>query len=169
VIDSVYRLKGQTPPAGYLYKADKAANYFLKFAENVNGSYLWRYEGGRPGNGYEDTNHGHVDMSFLIAAGKFRIGGLTDADMAKMASTLKNRILRPDDVVAKVTDGSYPTTDLYEVVTPGYDWIDLADYDPTILSKVVSVFNRRLTKFDVARGSLGWAEILRKNSCTSLY
>jgi hypothetical protein len=172
LMDRVYRMKGQTPPSGYFYKADKAANYFLKFAQNVDGGYLWRYEGGRPGNAYEDTNHGHVDMSFLISAGKFHIGGLTDADMVKMAATLKNKILNgqpgPNDV-AVVIDGSGMPSSGYDRVTPGYDWIDLADYDPAILGKVVNVFNRYMTNFNVARGSLGWAEILRKNSCTSLY
>jgi hypothetical protein len=172
LMDRVYRMKGQTPPSGYFYKADKAANYFLKFAQNVDGGYLWRYEGGRPGNAYEDTNHGHVDMSFLISAGKFHIGGLTDADMLKMAATLKNKILNgqpgPNDVAVRI-DGTVLPSSSYDRVTPGYDWIDLADYDPAILGKVVNVFNRYLTNFNVARGSLGWAEILRKNSCTSLY
>jgi hypothetical protein len=172
LMDRVYRLKGQTPPAGYLDKANKAANYFLKFAQNVNGGYLWRYEGARPGNGYEDTNHGHVDVSFLYAAGKFHIGGLTDTDMAKIAATFKNRILNgqpgPNDV-SVVIDGTGVPSSNYDRVTAGYDWIDYADYDPVLLSKVVNVFNRTMTTFNVARGAHGWAEILRKNSCTSLY
>ncbi len=172
LVDRVYRLKGLTPPPAALYKADKAANYFLKFAQNVNGGYLWRYEGGRPGNGWEDTNHGHVDMSLLIAAGKFKIGGLTDSDMLKMAATFKNKILNgqpgPNDVAVEIDGTGLPTSN-YDRVTAGYDWIDLADYDPTLLTKVVNVFNRYMTNFNVARGSLGWAEILRKNSCTPLY
>lgn len=172
LMDRVYRMKGQTPPAAYLYKADKSANYFLKFAQNVNGGYLWRYEGGRTGSGYEDTNHGHVDMSFLISAGEFQIGGMTDADMVKIAATLKNRILNgqpgPNDVAPEIDGSGLPSSN-YERVSVGYDWIDLADYDSAVLTKVVNVFNRYMSNFNVPRGALGWAEILRKNSCTPLY
>ncbi len=172
LMDRVYRMKGQTPPAAYLYKADKAANYFLKFAQVVNDGYLWRYEGGRPGYGWEDTNHGHVDISFLVAARKFNVGGLTDADMRKLAVTLKSKIIdsRPEiSDVAPDINGVSLSTNNYERVSVGYDWIDLADFDPAVLGNVVNVFNKHMLDFDVARGALGWAEILRKNSCTPLY
>lgn len=178
LMDRVHRMKGMTPPAGYLYKADRAADYFLKFAQPVNGAYLWRYEGGRPGIGYEDTNHGHIDLTFLISARKFNVGGLTDADMVKLAATLKNNILidqaQSSDVAPDIDGSGLPSTKdfqarNYERVGIGYDWIDLADYDPAVMNKVVDVFNRYMSNFDGPRGALAWAEIQRKNSCTSLY
>lgn len=178
LMDRVYRLKGLVPPPAYLYKADKTANYFLAFAQPVDGAYLWRYEGGRPGHGYEDINHGHVDMSFLIAARKFNVGNLRDSDMLRLAATLKNNILNDRlglvDVAPEI-DGaglSRPMSNKsrnYERVGIGYDWIDLADYDPGILDKVVKVFNKHMIDFNSARAALGWAEILRKSHCISLY
>jgi hypothetical protein len=170
LMDRVYRMKGQTPPSEYLYKASKSADYFLRFAQDVSGSYQWRYSGGRTDGPIEDTNHAHVDLTFLVAANNFKIGGLTDTNMGKIASTLKNRVIQPNDFVAPNIDGTGTPADNWQRVSVGYDWIDFTDYDPAILGKVVSVFNHYMSSgFDTMRGALGWAEIQRKNSCVSLY
>jgi hypothetical protein len=50
----------------------------------------------------------------------------------------------------------------------GYDWIELADYDPTLFEKTVKVFNQYLTAEQGSRFFLGWAEIQRKRNCTGL-
>jgi hypothetical protein len=93
--------------------------------------------------------------------------------MVKMAVAVKNRIMNgqpdPNDVAVVIVDGTGMPGGNYDRVTPGYDWIDLADYDSALLGKADNVFNRYLTNFNVTHGTLGWAEILRKNSCTSLY
>jgi hypothetical protein len=170
LIDRIKRMQGQTPDAGYLYKADKVAAYFKTFVRLNNNAYDWDYGGAR-GSGIEDTSHGHLDLDHLLWARKFNIGGLTDTDMTRLAGTM-NHVLNgqagPGDVSHNV-DGTGLPGDNYLRVAVGYDWIDLADYDSSLLDKTVKVFNTYMSNPNSSRFYLGWAEIQRKKSCVSLY
>jgi hypothetical protein len=170
LIDRIKRIKGQTPDAGYLYKADKVAAYFKTFARLSNNAYVWDYGGAR-GSGIEDTSHGHLDLQFLLWAKQFNLGGLNSTDMTRLTATMQkvlNGAAGSSDVSHNV-DGSGLPGDNYLRVSVGYDWIDLVDYDPTLLDKTIKVFNAYMSNPTSARFYLGWAEIQRKRSCVSLY
>ncbi|HEY8101675.1 MAG TPA: hypothetical protein VIF82_13070 [Burkholderiaceae bacterium] len=170
LIDRIKRLKGETPNAGYLYKADKVAAYFKTFARVNNNAYDWDYGGAR-GSGIEDTSHGHLDLQHLLWAKNFGLGGLTNADMTLLVGTMKhilNGQAGPGDVSHNV-DGTGLPGDNYLRVSLGYDWIDLVDYDATLLDKTITMFNTYLQNPNSARFYLGWAEIQRKRSGVSLY
>jgi hypothetical protein len=170
MIDRIKRLKGETPNAGYLYKADKVAAYFKTFVRTKNNAYDWDYGGAR-GSGIEDTSHGHLDLQHLLWAKNFGLGGLTNADMTLFVGTMKhvlNGQAGPGDVSHNV-DGTGLPGDNYLRVSLGYDWIDLVDYDATLLDKTITMFNTYLQNPTSARFYLGWAEIQRKRSGVSLY
>jgi hypothetical protein len=170
LIDRVKRMQGVTPNAGYLYKADKVAAYFKTFARLGNNAYNWDYGGAR-GSGMEDTSHGHLDLHHILWAKNFGLGGLTNTDMTHLTGTMRqvlNGAAGPNDVAHNV-DGSGLPGDNYLRVSIGYDWIDLVDYDPTLLDKTIKVFNTYMPDPSSARFYLGWAEIQRKKSCVSLY
>jgi hypothetical protein len=170
LIDRVKRLKGQTPDSGYLYKADKAAAYFKTFVRTSNNAYNWDYGGAR-GSGIEDVSHAHLDLSHILWAKQFGLGGLTSTDMSRLAATMQkvlNGAAGSNDVSHNV-DGTGLPGDNYLRVSIGYDWIDLVDYDSTLLDKTVKVFNTYMSNPTSARFYLGWAEIQRKRSCVSLY
>lgn len=170
LIDRIKRLQGKTPDAGYLHKADKVAAYFKTFARVSNNAYNWDYGGAR-GSGIEDTSHGHLDLQHLLWAKNFNLGGLTNTDMALLVGTMKkvlNGQAGSGDVSHNV-DGTGLPGDNYLRVSVGYDWIDLVDYDPTLLDKTITVFNTYMSNPTSARFYLGWAEIQRKRSGVSLY
>jgi hypothetical protein len=170
MIDRVKRLKGQTPDSGYLAKADKAAAYFKTFVRSSNNAYNWDYGGAR-GSGIEDVSHAHLDLSHLLWAKQFGLGGLTSTDMTRLAATMQkvlNGQAGSNDVSHNV-DGTGLPGDNYLRVSIGYDWIDLVDYDATLLDKTIKVFNTYMSNPSSARFYLGWAEIQRKKSCVSLY
>jgi hypothetical protein len=170
MIDRVRRLQGLTPNSGYLYKADKAAAYFKTFARLSNNAYNWDYGGAR-GSGIEDVSHGHLDLSLVLWAKNFGLGGLNSTDMTRLTATMQkvlNGQAGSNDVSHNV-DGTGLPGDNYLRVSIGYDWIDLADYDSTLLDKTTKVFNTYLQNPSSARFYLGWAEIQRKRSCVSLY
>jgi hypothetical protein len=89
---------------------------------------------------------------------------LPDTDFCE---AMKQRADLTDDVSMAV-DGSGVPSGNYDRVSVGYDWIDLADYDATLFDKTVKVFNTYMANQGGARFFLGWAEILRKKSCTAL-
>ena len=170
LIDRIKRLKGETPDAGYLNKANKVAAYFKTFARVSNNAYNWDYGGAR-GSGIEDTSHGHLDLQHILWAKNFNLGGLTNADMTLLVGTMKkvlNGQAGANDVSHNV-DGTGLPGDNYLRVSVGYDWIDLADYDATLLDKTITVFNTYMSNPTSARFYLGWAEIQRKRSGVSLY
>jgi len=170
LIDRIKRLKGQTPDAGYLDKANKGAAYFKTFARLNGTAYVWDYGGAR-GSGIEDTSHGHLDLSHLVWAYQFGLGGLTSTDMARLAGTARVILSSAgaNDVSTRVDGTGLAGTNDYERVSIGYDWIDLVDYDQTLLDKVINVFNAHMSAPSSARFFFGWAEILRKKNCVSLY
>ncbi|MFZ3228869.1 MAG: fibronectin type III domain-containing protein [Pseudobdellovibrio sp.] len=170
LIDRIKRLKGLTPDPGYLHKADAAAAYFKTFSRLSGNAYVWDYGGARTGTGTEDTSHGHLDLSLLIAARKFNLGGLTNTDMNRLAATMQkifNGAAGASDVSLRV-DGSGTPSSNYDRMSVGYDWIDLADYDSSLLDKTTSVFNKFMPDPGSGREFLGWAEILRKRNCVGL-
>ncbi|MGZ3253927.1 MAG: RICIN domain-containing protein [Burkholderiaceae bacterium] len=170
LIDRVKRMKGQTPDPAYLNKADKVAAYFKTFARLNNNAYDWDYGGAR-GSGIEDASHAHLDLSHLVWAKQFGLGGLTNTDMTRLANTMQkvlNGQAGSNDVSHNV-DGTGLPGDNYLRVSVGYDWIDLVDYDATLLDKTIKVFNTYMSNPSSARFYLGWAEIQRKKSCVSLF
>lgn len=170
LIDRVYRLRGQFPDPGYLHKANAAAAYFKTFVRQNGSAYVWDYGGARPNTGVEDTSHAHLDLSLIVWARYFGLGGLTDADMRSLAATMQ-AVLRGSDgqfEVALKTDGTGLASSNWDRVPIGYDWIELSDYDPALFDKIVSIFNRYMANPTASRFYLGWAEILRKKSCVWL-
>ncbi|MFZ2983809.1 MAG: choice-of-anchor D domain-containing protein [Minisyncoccia bacterium] len=167
LIDRTYRLKGMTPDSGYLHKADASAKYFKTFVRANGSAYVWDYGGARTGTGIEDTSHGHLDLSLLVWAKNFGQGGLTNTDMASLAATMQ-KVLSSTYGVALRVDGTGAPTSNYDRMPVGYDWIELVDYDSTLLDKVVKVFNSYLPNPSESRSFLGWAEILRKKNCVAL-
>ena len=170
LIDRVYRLRGQTPDPGYRHKADAAAAYFKTFVRQNGDAYLWDYGGARPNTGVEDTSHAHLDLSLMVWAKYFGLGGLTDTDMRSLAATM-NAVLRESDGqfdVALKIDGTGLPSSNWDRVSIGYDWIELSDYDPSLFDKIVSVFNKYMSSPAASRFYLGWAEILRKRGCVWL-
>jgi hypothetical protein len=168
LIDRTRRLMGQTPDASLSYKAGKIAEYFKTFADGSSGAYNWKYSGAVPvPNRVEDIDHGHIDIGFLISAYKFGVGGLTPTDMAKLAGTFRkvlNGAAGANDVSTHV-DGSGVPDMTWKRLPSGYDWIDLVEYDHSLLDKVVSVWNTWMTAPTSARYFLGWAEIQRVRAC----
>ncbi len=170
LIDRVKRLKGLTPDASYLNKADKVAAYFKTFVRTSNNAYNWDYGGAR-GSGIEDVSHAHLDLSHILWAKQFGLGGLTSTDMTHLTATMQkvlNGAAGSSDVSHNV-DGTGLPGDNYLRVSIGYDWIDLVDYDATLLDKTINVFNKYMASPSSARFYLGWAEIQRKKHCVSLY
>lgn len=170
LIDRIKRLKGLAGDSGYVHKADSAAAYFKSFVRINGNAYIWDYGGARTGTGTEDTSHGHLDLSLVIAAKQFGLGGITNTDMNYLAATMQkvlNGAAGPSDVSLAV-DGTGTPANNYDRMSVGYDWIDLADYDSSLLDKTTAVYNKFLADPGSAREFLGWAEILRKKSCVSL-
>ena len=153
-----------------------AAAYFKTFVRQRGDAYVWNYGGARPntpsryGVVIEDTDHAHIDLSLVITAHQFGLGGLTDVDMHRLAGTV--RVVLNDGAgvnnVWKFIDGTVPAGGPWDRASVGYDWIELADYDPTLFEKTVKVFNQYLSAEEGSRFYLGWAEIQRKRNCTEL-
>jgi len=91
LIDRIDRLKGNIPDPNYLIKADKAAAYFKTFVKLSGNAYVWNYGGAvpQPGIDTEDTDHAHLDLSLIIWARKFGLGGFTDIDMNHLVATMQ--------------------------------------------------------------------------------
>jgi hypothetical protein len=172
LIDRVKRLKGQVPDPLYLRRADAVAAMFPRFAKLENGFYTWRYGGCRTdsagpyGSLIEDTNHSHIDLSLLVWANRFKIGGIDAKVMSGLVGTL-DRILNgagANDVARHVDGTGAPASD-WDRFPIGYDWIDLAQTNPAVLDKVIRIYNRYLADDTNSRSMLGWAEILRYSHC----
>jgi hypothetical protein len=170
LLDRVYRLKSQVPDAGYRQKADASAAYFKTFVRQNGNAYLWDYGGARPNTGVEDISHAHLDLSLIVWARAFGLGGLTETDMQNLAGTMHGIFLGdgPAIDVAMHVDGTSKAYNNWFRVPVGYDWIDLSDVDPVLYDKTVQVFNAHIPVPTSARFFLGWAEILRKRACVWL-
>ncbi|MGB8339631.1 MAG: CBM35 domain-containing protein [Burkholderiales bacterium] len=170
LITDIQRIKGQTPDAAFLDKANKSAAYFKTFATVSNNAYVWDYSGAvnsaSNGTGVEDNDHAHADIRLLVAARAHGMGGLTDADMALLGGTLSRTIgdgtiwFRVDGTGNINLDGQ--PLNAWDKVAIGFDWIDLAANNPALLDKVVSAWNQNgLSNNTGSRFFLGMAEIMR--------
>lgn len=161
LITDIQKIKGQTPDAAFLDKANKAAAYFKTFAKNVSGAYVWNYSGSViNGEPVEDNDHGHLDLRMLVAAKKHNIGGITDADIALLGGTLAKVI--GSGGIAHFVDGTGATSDAWSKVAVAIDWIDLAENNPALLDKVVSAYNQNGMQNNLgSRFFLGMAELQR--------
>lgn len=172
LIDRVRRLKGQTPDPIYLKRADAVAAMFPRFATLEYGAYKWRYGGcrsdiaGPHGSLTEDTNHSHIDLSLLVWANRFQLGGIDAKVMNGLIGSL-DRILSGagSDNVALHVDGTGAPGSDWDRMPVGYDWIDLAQTSPAVLDKIIRVYNKYLADDSGSRAMLGWAEILRYTHC----
>lgn len=171
LMDLVERLQGRRPDPGGRDKADAAAAYFLRFAAVVDGAYTWQYDGCQTGlDVLEDVSHGHIDLSLLVWAYRFGLGGLSHTDMSRLASTLTTVLdgaAGPGDVSRHVDGSGLPASN-WDRVPVGYDWIDLCEYDPALLDQVIDLYNTHLVDEAGARFFLGWAELQRVTGCVSL-
>jgi hypothetical protein len=169
LIDRVKRLKNETPDPALLHKADASAAYFLQFVRLSGEAYDWDYGGCLEG-GMEDIDHAHLDLSLVIWAKKFDLGGLTTTDMTRLAGTM-HKVLSsdadPNDTSATVDGLGVPQSN-WDRVPVGFDWIDLTEYDPTLLDGTIQIYNTHLTDETGSRFFLGWAEILRWINCVQL-
>lgn len=171
LMDLVGRLRGHRPDPGDRYKADAAAAYFLRFAALNNGAYTWQYDGCQTSMDIlEDVSHGHIDLSLLVWAYRFGLGGLSYTDMSRLASTLAtvlNGAAGPGDASVHVDGSGLPASN-WDRAPVGYDWIDLCEYDPALLDQVIGVYNTHLVDEPGARFFLGWAELQRVIRCVPL-
>lgn len=172
LISRVHQLQGTTPDPSYLTKANAVAAYFKTFAASNGSAYNWGYGGARTGNGTEDISHGDLDLSLLTWAKAYGLGGLTSSDMSLLVGTAKTVFNGGASATqpAFYVDGTGVPTSYY-VPAMGWSWIDLTDFDttPDLFNRIVTLYNNYPATSNPSGYYLGWAEILRKKSCVSLY
>ena len=150
------KVKGGVPE--YRRKAEALLGYLKDYLRlQANDSYVWDYAP-QYANGVEDFNHAHVDISFVVLAYKRGLS-LTEQDMKRFANTLTKNLYLGNGELAETVDGVEPNTNknYYPI---GFDWIDLAEFDPTILDIAKEVYNKYYSKPSWCRDLQGWAEIM---------
>jgi hypothetical protein len=122
-----------------------------------NDSYIWDYNP-KDGGSVEDFNHAHVDLSFIVLAYKQGLD-LTEQDMKRFANTLTKNVYRGDGELYDSIDGL--ETSSYKNYFPvAFDWIDLAEFDPSILDIAKEVYTKHYSSPSWCRQFHGWADIL---------
>jgi hypothetical protein len=129
-----------------------------------NGAYDWAYNFQKPTagdtkTGSEDFNHAHLDLSFLILAYNSGLD-LSAQDMLRLAKTLIRNVYLGNGELAWSIDGK-ETRSEKNYWPIGFDWIDLAQFDRSVLDIAREVYNKHYHTPTWARPYLGWAEILR--------
>lgn len=160
------KVKGGMP--AYRQKAEAILDYFKMHVRTIqNNAYDWDYHLIRPyihsqaGVSDEDFVHGHMDVSFFILASHQGLN-LSLADMQRLANTLTKNIYLGNGDLSWSLDGSVPISSYGGVgFEAAYDWIDLVEFDPTVLEIAREVYEKHYVRPTWARPFLGWAEILR--------
>jgi hypothetical protein len=172
LISRIYTLEGLTPDPEYLVKANAVAAYFKSFVTSNGSAYSWSYGGARTSdNGPEDISHGDIDLSLVNWAEHYGLGGLTGTDMNLLVGTENVVFVGGSPPDAFYVDGTGRPGAYYELAV-GWSWIDVTDFDPTVtlFNKTVALYNTYPVFSPNPDGYfLGWAEILRKKNCVSLY
>ena len=143
----------------YARMAEGIVGYWLNYVElRPNGSYVWDYAPYGDASRVEDVGHGHIDAGFLWLAYNRSVGDLTTEDMVRLAKTWTQNAYLGNGELAALIDGSGTTKNEWNA---GFDWIDLAELDPTVLDIAVEVYDKHYQEPTWSRPFLGWAEILR--------
>jgi hypothetical protein len=145
----------------YRQKAQAILDYFKTHVRLTSkDAYDWDYHPQNPASdGDEDLNHAHLDLSFLILA-YHRGLNLTAQDMLRLANTLTKTVYLGNGELTLTVDGTKP--DANKNYSPvGFDWIDLAEFDPSILDIAKEVYTKHYANPTWSRPFLGWAEIQR--------
>jgi hypothetical protein len=151
------KVKGGVPE--YRRKAEAILDYLKNSWRLQNNRYVWDYHPQQPSvGGVEDFNHAHIDLSFVVLAYKRGLN-LTRDDMRRFANTLNQMYLGNGEITWKVDGTQTNTAKNYWPI--GFDWIDLAEFDPAVLNIAKTVYAKHYPNPTWSRPFLGWAEILR--------
>ena len=151
------KIKGDVPE--FRQKAEAILGYLKNHLKlQANDSYVWDYALQSSKGIVEDFNHAHIDLSFVVLAYKQGLD-LTEQDMQRFANTLTKNLYLGDGELADTVDGVEPNTDK-DYVPVAFDWIDLAEFDPSVLDIAKEVYNKYYSNPSWSRPYLGWAEIL---------
>ncbi len=154
------RVKGGVPE--YRQKAEAIVGYFKKHVRvTPNNAYDWDYNPQKQ-RGDEDFNHAHIDLSLLILAHHQGLK-LSTEDMHRFANTLTKNVYLGNGKLAWSVDGTQ-TKRKKNYWPVGFDWIDLAQFDPKVLDIAQEVYKKHYSSPTWSRPFLGWAEILRWTS-----
>jgi hypothetical protein len=144
--------------AKFVQRADQVVRFFKKFVIKEGGAYFWYYDPGTAAPKPEDIGHGQIDVGFLLLAYKRGITSINKDDMIYLKETFKRKLYKsPGDVFDLLNSTGVANQEAKESV--GYDWIDLAEFDPEVLNMVISIYKTH-EKIPSGRGYLGWANIL---------
>jgi hypothetical protein len=110
----------------------------------------------------QDVSHAHLDLSFLIMSYYSGLD-LSDEVLRKCADTFIKTIYLGDGKIALSIDGKDRSEENY--YPAGYDWVDLAEFEPQVLTIAKEVYQKNYPTPTWARPFLGWAEILRWTKC----
>ncbi len=126
-------------------RAEQMARYFHSYLEldEENDAYRWHYwdwtEYGEPGNsGWEDTSHGHIDVSLAVEAAR-RDVVFTDEDMVRIANTWLKVMWNQDEENPKMAagvDGREP----YKFSSLLVSWSELSQWDKQVYDLALKAF-----------------------------
>ena len=126
-------------------RAEQMIRYFHKHLEldEKNDAYRWSYwdwtEHGKKGHsGYEDTSHGHIDVSLAVLAARTGVI-FTDKDMGRIANTWLKVMWNQDEDLPKMasgTDGRKP----HKFSPLLADWSNLSQWDRKVYDLALKDF-----------------------------
>lgn len=151
------KIKGGVPE--YRRRADSILAFFRKNVRESDGAWQWNYHL-RDARDVEDFFHGHIDISFLVLAKKLGRPGLTDADMRRLAAVVTKKVYAGNGNINGEIDGSGGYSAAYSTGTIAIDWIDLAEWEPSIVPMARAVLEKNLATPVWSRPFCGWANLL---------
>jgi len=126
-------------------RAEKMARYFHSYLEldEEKNAYKWHYMDwilyGEPkSSGYEDTSHGHIDVSLAVEAARRGVV-FTDEDMVRMANTWLKVMWNQDEdnpLMASRVDGSEP----FNASALLLSWSELSQWDKQVYDLALKAF-----------------------------
>ncbi|MGC9319125.1 MAG: hypothetical protein ACP5KN_13925, partial [Armatimonadota bacterium] len=138
-------------------RAEQMCRYFRSYLELDEGNDAWRWhywdwtEYGEPGNsGWEDTSHGHIDVSLAVEAARRGVV-FTDADMQRFVNTWLAVMWNGDEEAPQMAhrvaeDENFTHSALLR------SWTELAQWDRRVYDLALTAFQSK----DV-EGQAAWA------------
>jgi hypothetical protein len=150
------------PTPVYRDRAGRLAGYFLNYAQDQDGSFMWDYDPYTPernGPAVQDFVHGAMDVDFLVLAREAGVGGLTDEHMRKLAKTFHTRFVKKGSVSFRI-DGAEPDPESWVTDSIAVGWLGLAKYDEQVFDTAVGVYAQHKAIPGWERAFLGWAQLM---------